>query len=514
MAIQLLSSGHFLQVVNMAEISGTRPIAPSPAVSLRANAVTALTLQLAQPLNQLLVDGEKAQAEVINVREQTQQFLLTLRLTLNGGQQTTLQASSPRALEQGTQLNVSAINQQRLSAVVQSTQQQTALNTLDLAQTPIGTQIQGKVISSQALAGQSGYQVVISLLNGAMAGKQLNIQTQLALNPGSLLTAQVQNSQSLSLIPLDSRLNQLAVLSLLSTQQTKQGSLEAALKTLSGLANANLPEGIKTALDKLLSGLPDANQLSSPKGLSQALANSGQFLESRLLGGLAASNDLKANLLRLVSQLQLSLPGVSSALNPASMGQALPALLREVLGRQPSLSFPLPNRMLHHASAEPDLEMLLKLAAAAIARLQTHQLSSLAQSQTGPDGTQLTTWQIEIPMRTQQELTSLQLKVQSEQSPEQAAKPTPEALWRIELAFNLEPLGPLQVQAQLLQGTLSGQLWAERESTATLIEAELEHLRTRLHNGGLIVGELQCHQGLPSQGQRTHIEQRWVDERA
>ena len=64
---------------------------------------------------------------------------------------------------------------------------------------------------------------------------------------------------------------------------------------------------------------------------------------------------------------------------------------------------------------EADLEALLKLAAAAISRLQTHQLSSLAQSQVGPDGNLLTTWQLELPMRNQQELVPLQVKIQRDE---------------------------------------------------------------------------------------------------
>lgn len=167
---------------------------------------------------------------------------------------------------------------------------------------------------------------------------------------------------------------------------------------------------------------------------------------------------------------------------------------------------------------EADLEALLKLAAAAVSRLQTHQLSSMAQTQVGPEGNLLTTWQLELPMRNQQELVPLQIKLQrEEQAPDKQGKKTQkeqEMLWRVELAFDLAPLGPLQVQAQLARGSLSSQLWAERASTASLIEAELGHLRERLVAAGLEVGELGCRQGTPPQGPRTQLEQRWVDETA
>jgi hypothetical protein len=163
---------------------------------------------------------------------------------------------------------------------------------------------------------------------------------------------------------------------------------------------------------------------------------------------------------------------------------------------------------------DADLQTLLKLAAAAVSRLQTHQLSSLAQSQIGPDGNLLTTWQLELPMRDQRDLVPLQMKIQHEEPQKSQGKQPKEAQWKVELAFDLEPLGPLQVQAQLARGSLSSQLWAERPRTASLIDAELNTLRERLTAAGLTVGELACTQGTPPQGAKTSLEQRWVDETA
>jgi hypothetical protein len=78
----------------------------------------------------------------------------------------------------------------------------------------------------------------------------------------------------------------------------------------------------------------------------------------------------------------------------------------------------------------------------------------------------------------------------------------------------MEPLGPLQVQAQLTQGKLSSQLWATRPFTASLIENHLGSLRERLVASGLNVSDLDCHLGTPPRGPKTGLEQRWVDETA
>lgn len=512
----------------MSEISSPRPLPPAPPSS-RPNAVAAdLAVKLLQPMQGLLASGETAKAEVIALKEVAQSFQMLLKLTLENGRQTTLEASSPRPIAQGTSLAVTALSETRLAlSVLMGTDK--PLTSLDLEQLPVGTLLQGKVVArEQLLQGRSQqviYKVLVNLLNTPLAGSKLSLETPLALPLGSLLSAQVQGSQALNFLPLSGRLDQLALSQQLGSQSNRQGSLEGLLNALQGLrANAEISEGLRTSIDKLFGALPDAAQLSTAKGLAAALENSGILLESKLLGGQgqALPTDLKANLLRLITQLLPNLPaGTPLTAANASLAQAMPALARDLLGslgkasnRQQALSFPLPSRLLQAMDGEADLEALLKLAAAAISRLQTHQLSSLAQSQVGPDGNLLTTWQLELPMRNQQELVPLQVKIQRDEGNAQSKSEKKETLWKVELAFDLDPLGPLQVQAQLAHGRLSSQLWAERSSTVSLIDAELDNLRQRLSAAGLQVGELACSQGMPPRGPRTTLEQRWVDETA
>ncbi|OEC37106.1 hook-length control protein FliK [Pseudomonas cuatrocienegasensis] len=514
----------------MSEISTPRALPPvSP--SNRPNPVAnELAVKLLQPLDGLMASGESAKAEVVGLKEVAQNFQLLLRLTLDSGRQATLTATSTRPLFEGTTLAVTALSDTRL-AVSLLAGGDPALTRLDLSQLPSGTLLQAKVLSSElanpGTAGQAIYKVLANLLNTPLAGSKLALETPLALVPGSLLSARVDDSQALTFLPLSSRLGQLELSQQLGGQLARQGSLDGLFKALQSIGNQNgLPDGLRGSIDKLLGALPDAGQLSTAKGLGKALEDSGLLLEQKLLGGQSASlpTDLKANLLRLIGQLMPNL-GSASPLAPGNLGgtlaQALPVFARNALGalgqgtpRQQALSFPLPSRLLADLEGEADLETLLKLAAAAVSRLQTHQLSSLAQTQVGPDGNLLTTWQLELPMRNQQELVPIQLKIQRDE-PQESTKDEPrEAFWRVELAFDLDPLGPLQVQVQLMRGNLSSQLWAERASTARLIDAELDNLRERFTSAGLTVSELACRQGVPPQGPRTTLEQRWVDETA
>ncbi|MDH4562655.1 flagellar hook-length control protein FliK [Pseudomonas sp. BN411] len=512
----------------MTEISGTRPLPPTqPAVRPAQNPVD-MALKLLQPLDGLLSTGESADAEVIALKETAQSFQVLLKLTLGNGSQATLEASSPRPLVQGSLLNITALSDTRLVMALKGGER--ALGSLDLDLLPVGTLVQGKVVSSelatQGKAQAAVYKVLVNVLNTPLAGSLLNIESPRPLAIGSLLSAQVQGSQMLQFLPLATQLDQLELTQQLAGQQNRQGSLEALMGALQSTGRENLPDSLRAAMDKLLGALPDIRQLGDPKALAAALENSGALLESRLLAGQASAlpQDFKANLLRLIAQLLPALPTPTSLPTTGTsnaMAQALPAFIRSALGalgqanaRQQALSFPLPSRLAQTAEEEGDLETLLKLAAAAVSRLQTHQLSSLAQTQVTPEGNLLTTWQLEVPMRNQQEIVPLQIKLQQEQEGKQEKSERKESLWRIELAFDLEPLGPLQVQAQLVQGSLSSQLWAERAVTAGLIDRELPNLRDRLLAAGLTVGELACNQGKPPRGQRTQLEQRWVDETA
>ncbi|PJI49596.1 MAG: flagellar hook-length control protein FliK [Pseudomonas sp.] len=530
------------------EIGASRPLPPTPSLRNTQSAAE-LTLKLAQSLGDLIPPGEKASAEVLAVRETPVNFQLLLRLTMASGQQALVVADSQQALPKGSTLELAALNQTQLTATLINqtslTQlsaggRQGPLGSLDLNLLPVGTLIQGKIDASQLLAQgkaeQAVYKVLVTLLNTPLAGRQLSIESPNPLPQGSLLSARVQSQQALQFLPLDTRLDQLILNNQLSAQQSRQGSLEGLFNALQGAGRGqSMSPELHQAVDKLLAALPDVRQLSDAKGVAQALQHSGAFLEAQLLRGAEAlPQDLKANLLRLIAQLLPAtqngtaagvlgnLPGNALA-GASNLAQSLPAFVRNALGvlgqaggrTPPPASFPLPSRLAHQLENEGDLESLLKLAAAAVSRLQTHQLSSLSQSEVLPDGTLLNTWQMEIPLRQQHQLVPLQVRIQQEEKPASERDPQQQdTLWRVELAFDLEPLGPLQVQATLAHGSIASQMWAEQASTASLIDRELGTLRQRLNDAGLTVGELSCSQGKPPQGPRTAVEQRWVDETA
>ncbi|MFY0731023.1 flagellar hook-length control protein FliK [Pseudomonas sp. NFX15] len=515
------------------------PLPPTVPATSRPQAVGEL-LKLLTPVEGLISAGQTAQAEVLSLKQADQTFQMLLKVTLDSGRQTTVQTSSNQPLALGTTLVVTQPSAGNLAVTVQQAiaSNVATLTRLDTAQLPVGTLLQGKVLTSQLLPQVPGQPMVfrsmVNLLNTALSGSTLSIDSPQPLRIGTLLSAQVQDAQTLKFVPLSSRQEQLAVTQQLVDQQSRQGSLDGLLKRLQ-----NLPDSDQTSVElrsvaaRLLAGLPDVQQLSSPKGLALALASSGALLESKLLSGQnpTLAPDMKGDLLKLVAQLSQGLPAntnLGAIIAANTLAQALPNFVRNALGMlgqvsaKPSPSgFPLPERQLPSAEGEGDLEHLLRLAAAAVSRLQSHQLSSLEQTGVTADGRLMSTWQLEIPMRNLQDIVPLQVKFQREDAPEKEQprerheeREPKQQLWRVELAFAMEPLGPLQIQAQLIKGSLSSQLWAERPYTASLIESNLAGLRDRLLSAGLNVGDLDCHLGTPPQGPQTRLEQRWVDETA
>ena len=510
-----------------------------PATS-RPQVVSGELLKLLTPVEGLISVGQTAQAEVLSLKQADQTFQMLLKVTLDSGRQTTVQTTSNQPLAQGTTLVVTQPSAGNLAVTVQQAiaSNIATLTRLDTAQLPVGTLLQGKVLTSQVLPQVPGQPMVfrsmVGLLNTALSGSTLSIDSPQPLRIGTLLSAQVQDAQTVKFVPLSSLQEQLAVTRQLVDQQSRQGSLDGVLKLLQNLPPSDQTSvELRSAAARLLAGLPDVQQLSTPKGLAQALASSGVFLESKLLTGQnpTLAPDMKGDLLKLVAQLSQGLPantGLGAIIAANTLAQAMPNFVRNALGMlgqvsaKPSPSgFPLPERLLQSADGENDLEHLLRLAAAAVSRLQSHQLSSLEQTGVTADGRLMSTWQLEIPMRNMQDIVPLQVKFQREDSPEKEQpkerreeREPKQQLWRVELAFAMEPLGPLQIQAQLIKGSLSSQLWAERPYTASLIESNLSGLRNRLLSAGLNVGDLDCHLGTPPQGPQTRLEQRWVDETA
>ena len=513
---------------------GVTPALPVRAAAAQASDAGAQILQALQSLDDLIPPGSTATAEVLATRPAGQNFQFLLQLQLAQGGSVLLTTQSPtNNLPVGSQLLVSTLGSTQLAVLLQSLEGDAPpppLQQLDLRQLPVGTTLQLRVLSNllqQSPGTAPTYEVIAKALSSNLEGRQLKLESARPVPVGSLLTVVIKDSQEVTVLPMAQRLDQLDIDRQLQGQGQRQLSMNALLQWLEDVPEADLPPSVGAALKSLLANLEHTEALTTAQGWTRALARSGLQLEQQLLdrSGPDLQEDFKANLLRLVDRLLASVPG-DALRNPQvavqTAQQNLPDALRRALGdaatanRQPTaLDFPLGERDGRGLSAaNAELDELLQLATGVIARLQTHQLASLAQTQVLPDGYYLSTWQTEIPWRDGERLGAVQVRFQEERPPPDSRGEARDSLWKVELAFDLAPLGPLQVRAQLASGRLSSEFWAEKGATATLIDTELPHLRDRLLAAGFVVGDLSSRQGRPARNPRTSLEQRWIDDTA
>ncbi len=156
------------------------------------------------------------------------------------------------------------------------------------------------------------------------------------------------------------------------------------------------------------------------------------------------------------------------------------------------------------ATAEaPAVRLVQELASqveGALSRIQYNQLSSLPG-----DDPNRQAWQLDLPLRNGEHLDAFRLRVEEEKHAR--ALEHEGSTWRVDLAFNLDPLGPIRVRIGLQGETVSSVFWAENPETVSLIERRMEVLEQGLERVGLEVGRLSAHRGQPPAKPRHPGEQ-------
>lgn len=259
-----------------------------------------------------------------------------------------------------------------------------------------------------------------------------------------------------------------------------------------------LPRPVLDSVRNLIAHLPSPPELATSNGLKQAIQQSGLFLEAHLAQAVQSGPitspspvnialDFKGGLLSLLILL-LTATRSSPRSNP------LP------INTPPSL--PTPGAQLQaqsHAQATLSPQMtqqqalleLLRHTEGGLARLQLTQLLS-----SNVDDENRRSWVMELPVRQDERIDLIQLRIEKEK---QANNNQQTTHWSINLTFDLEGLGTIEVRVQLINDIISSTFWARREASTALIRENLHTLHTRLREAGLNIGTLTAHQGKPPQ---------------
>lgn len=184
----------------------------------------------------------------------------------------------------------------------------------------------------------------------------------------------------------------------------------------------------------------------------------------------------------------------------------------------PGLGLPLPHRQRSRNEQAGDsldnlLGLLLKRTQESLNRLHLHQLSHAgtttreagAQQQNPP----LT---FDLPVLFDGQVQVFNTRIDEEDLPasEQAQNGKKVKQWSVSLGFDIEGLGPMFCQLQMTTQQANLQFWAERPATLALTQKNIDFLSKSLHELGVAVSEVSCHEGLPKQT-RTRLSQQLVD---
>ncbi len=325
----------------------------------------------------------------------------------------------------------------------------------------------GQLLQAQVLERLDGARVVLAIQRlhpgSALSGQrsaptQVEARTPVPLAPRQALTLEVIKAGPLPELRIVAGIENESQITAAQARLTeamrnalpRQAPLAETLNRLFTLGHrdpAALVPLVQHALQHLLATLPQWREARNAAGLRTAMANSGLWLENKLLTGAKdpdaprLQHDLKANLLRLLA----------------------------TLGKQTGT------------------EEMARLVETALARVQTHQIAALTSESTG-----IPTWTVELPLKRDQQVDVFHLHICRDGGGSDEGSGTQWSVW---LRFDLAALGPVCVKLTLSNSTLSARWWVERQDTIELVQRYLPMLADHFTQAGLSVGSMRCQQG-------------------
>ncbi|MBN2872293.1 MAG: flagellar hook-length control protein FliK [Halothiobacillaceae bacterium] len=112
-------------------------------------------------------------------------------------------------------------------------------------------------------------------------------------------------------------------------------------------------------------------------------------------------------------------------------------------------------------------------------------------------------WLLEVPLQLAGRAHSLRLAIREE---EERDSPGGAARWQVDLAMDWPELGPMHAALTLHAGRIDVDLFTDRATTVSLIEASRDTLAQGLSGAGLIPGRLGAYTGPPPAAVRARLE--------
>lgn len=191
----------------------------------------------------------------------------------------------------------------------------------------------------------------------------------------------------------------------------------------------------------------------------------------------------------------------------AAMGKALLAWLQVIAqhrGRDGQASAPRELPLSLPAGLRDNLPEGFRLLHSTLAQLEVDQAQRL---QNGGDNS------LSIPLyfRDDQQPREIRLQLQKEETSSSDNEQKKTIRWRLKLHFELQQLGPLDVELDMTLPQLAATFWSEQQDTLAQLQRSLQPLRSRLQQMGVDVSELRARHGRLPETSRNSIRQSLVD---
>jgi len=159
----------------------------------------------------------------------------------------------------------------------------------------------------------------------------------------------------------------------------------------------------------------------------------------------------------------------------------LKAQLNEAISNPKASTLPL-NQLVQN-----QLKDLLSEVKTILSQIETHQLMSIKNEQTG-----IQQFIFDLPMIKNGQIDSFEMRFEDQN---QSASKSDSQYWKVVVRFDLEPLGPMFAQVELKEDRLSTHIFAQSAETAQLIDSHLHVLRDSLVSAGINTDTLAANQG-------------------
>jgi hypothetical protein len=246
-----------------------------------------------------------------------------------------------------------------------------------------------------------------------------------------------------------------------SAASSQDGLAVLMANVLRATATGNL--GLHLSTDKT----PDADAVKN------AMASSGLFTEATLAAGAEPPVDLKTALANLAREAERWLAKTPAQNQPQTQG-ASPNVPPPMRGGPPTAQSPAAPSLPENALPALTAKLLATGSEAALARQTLLQMASLPDANKPAESR----WIFDVPLMTPQGAAVAQLIVQRDARG--TSTESPEPVWRVGLAVDVEPLGPVRANLALSGGHAWVTIVADRAAALSKLQKDSSWLSDAL----------------------------------